>query len=122
MSWIKTFQFDPRAALADAVRWRRMLGSKQEHALTDAAGALDLTPRKARSLFRGEPAKIAPSAYETMMRRWFADLDLQVAALRAQANEIERRAGHLRTAADPSTASGSVQCSDTTSLPVGGAR
>lgn len=89
-SWTKPANNDPARLVRDAVWWRRCLGMKQSHALEDAAPALGLTYRKARSLLRGEPAVV--TAYQALKARWWADMDLQVEGLRQRAEEIEQAA------------------------------
>lgn len=79
-SWTKRANDDPARLVRDAVWWRRCMGMKQPHALEDAALALGLTFRKAKSLLRGEPAVV--TAYHTLKARWCADMDVQVEALR----------------------------------------
>lgn len=96
MSWSTVPKNEPGRLVQRAVQWRTWLGAKKEHAIADAAPALGLSPRKARSLFHGEPAKI--STYEKFMRRWWADMNRQAFALRAAADEIERSAEQERIA------------------------
>lgn len=82
----------PEQAIRWSVRWRQMLGMKQEHAFDDAGDALALAPRYVCGVVRDEITMVTGirRRWRLMQRRWWADLDRQAAEFRAIAAEIDR--------------------------------
>lgn len=97
-SWIKKANFDRARQMArDAVRCRRALGMKAEHAAEDAAGGLGVSPRWFRSLILEEPVSLR-GKYDDFLARWWSDMDRQAAALEERAAEIRRTVENDRVA------------------------
>lgn len=98
-TWKNAANFEPDDAIAFSVRVRRLLGMKQPHALEDTAFALGITPRKARSFLRGEPASMK-ARYRAFLAAWWLDMDRQASALIAEAETIKRAAEQRLAAED----------------------
>ena len=82
----------------DAVRHFRGCGCKSEHAIEQAALALDMTCRRARALYYGEAftasteeAKRVRDAYIRHLDQQTADLVKRVEAVRAKRRQMELR-------------------------------
>ena len=83
----------PEQAVRWSVRWRQMLGMKQDHAFDDAGDAFALAPRYVCGVVRDEITMVAGvrRRWRLIRHRWWADMDRQAAQFRAVADEIERQ-------------------------------
>lgn len=97
MSWTN-LTTDPEDAVRRAVRWRKYLGLKQDHAFADAGAALGLTPRYVRGVVRGEIVEPLARRWHALRERWWRDMDRQAARFREIADQIERQAEAERIA------------------------
>ena len=78
--------------------WRRWLGTKQYHAMEDAALALGTSRRRVQSLLRGEIVRVLRDEHDRLLNHWLADMDRAAGELRARAAEMEREADAERLA------------------------
>lgn len=88
MSWMNLAVSSPEQAVRWSVRWRQMLGLKQDHAFDDAGSVYGLAPRFVRGVVRGELR--LGKRWRLLEHRWWADMDRQAAEFRAVADEIQR--------------------------------
>lgn len=78
-----------------------------------AAFALGTTPRRIRSLIRGEVFKVLRAEYDAMLARRWADLDRKAHEFRALAEAAERQAEAERLAAQQLELDLGTPCFDT---------
>lgn len=95
MSWTKLAVINDANAvnlISKSVRMRRALGFKTEHALEDTAVALGATPRRIRSILRGEVPRISEEEHRRLLSRWHIDIDRQAERLITAANRMRTEA------------------------------
>ena len=85
-------------AIRTTILARKQSGAKVGDAIEQGALALGVSPRWARSIFYGEPCVIRPAERIGIMARWSRHLDTRVAAMRIEAEKLERIAEQHRVA------------------------
>lgn len=89
MSWTNLAASSPEQAIRWSVKWRQMLGFKQDHAFDDAGSAYGMKPRYVRGIVRDELR--VGARWKLLQHRWWADMDRQAAEFRKVADEIEHQ-------------------------------
>lgn len=85
MTWTKSANLPPHwletleHAVCDCVNWFRNRGHTRSIAIEQAAEALELTPRKTRSIINREPIGMSREQYDAVFERFMAHLDHQTA-------------------------------------------
>lgn len=97
MSW-SNFSVEASAAIQKAVALQRRTGLKNEHAIETVADLFHLTPRRVKSWLYGELVDTPARECRLIMHRWWHARDLEVARLRAIADQVEREMERERTA------------------------
>ena len=118
MSWTEKTRISSTAAerlVHQSVSARRWQGIKAEHAMADAALALGTTPRRIRSLIRGEIFRVARAEYQRLRARFRADMTRQAAELHARANTLEQQAEAEWLAEHQLELALEAECSETSS-------
>lgn len=96
MSWTNIAVSSPEQAVRWSVRWRQMLGFKQDHAFHDTGNFYGVKPRYVRGVFRDELR--LGDRWKALQHRWWADMDRQAAEFRKLADQIQQQKEAEQTA------------------------